>query len=93
MLRLRHTLLALGVLTPLATASPLRAEPPPAAGPSAGRAGDTVTQYAFDDDLVAGDGVSSVLEVLHVRKQSRSGSLVRARTSFVDCMLKSVEGL
>jgi hypothetical protein len=56
-------------------------------------ASDTVTQYAFDDQLVDGDDVNPTLEVLHVRKQRRGESLVRARSAFVDRVLKSIEDL
>jgi hypothetical protein len=96
MLRLRHTIGLVGWLAGvglLIDATPLRAEPPRAAQQTAGRANDTLTQYSFDDELVAGDDVSPTLEVLHVRKQKRGDSLVRARTAFVDRMLKSIEDL
>jgi hypothetical protein len=96
MLRLGHTLGVVGWLASTALlvhAAPLLAEPPRAAHQAAGRANDTLTQYTFDDELVAGDDVSPTLEVLHVRKQRRGDSLVRARTAFVDHMLKSIEDL
>jgi hypothetical protein len=96
MLRLGHTIGVVGWLAGTAVlvhTAPLRAEPPRASRQAGGRANDTLTQYTFDDELVAGDDVSPTLEVLHVRKQKRGNSLVRARTSFVDHMLKSIEDL
>jgi hypothetical protein len=96
MLRLGHTIGIVGWLAGtawLVDAAPLWAEPPHASKQDAGRANETLTQYTFDDELVNGDDVSPTLEVLHVRKQRRGDSLVRARTSFVDHMLKSIEDL
>jgi hypothetical protein len=96
MLRLGHTLGVVGWLAGcalLVDAAPLWAEPPNASQQAAGRANDTLTQYTFDDELVDGDDVSPTLEVLHVRKQRRGDSLVRARTSFVDHLQKSIEDL
>jgi hypothetical protein len=52
---------------------------------------DSVTEYGFDDELVAGVDRESSGEVLQVRKMKRGESLVRARTSFLDRLLKSVE--
>ena len=51
------------------------------------------TEYAFDDELVAGVDRGPSGEVLHTRRTKRGESLVRARSSFVDRLLKSVEQL
>ena len=80
----------MGAAVWLGSTAPAHADTPEDLGR---HAGDTVTQYAFDDQLVDGDDVSPTLEVLHVRKQRRGGSLVRARSAFVDRLLKSIEAL
>jgi len=54
---------------------------------------DSVTSYAFDDEIIHGDGLSPNGEVLQVLHKPSTGSLVRARISFVDQLLKSVESL
>jgi hypothetical protein len=54
---------------------------------------DEVTSYAFEDELVAGDTAGPSGDVLLVRHASGTGSLVRARVSFVDKLMKSVEAL
>jgi hypothetical protein len=96
MLRLGHTIglvFWLAGTAVLLGAAPLRAEPPRAAQQAEGHANDTLTQYVFDDELVAGDDVSPTLEVLHVHRLKRGDSLVRARTSLVDHLLKLIEDL
>ena len=52
-----------------------------------------LTEYTFDDDLVAGVDRDPAGEVLHTRRMKRGESLVRARSSFLDRMLQSVEQL
>ena len=68
-------------------------EPGASAQDGANASSESVTEYAFDDELVAGVDRAPTGEVLHVRKQKRGESLVRARSSFLDRMLKSVEDL
>jgi hypothetical protein len=82
---------ALGLVLLLGTLEPgeLQASEPKDAGASPSR--DEVTSYAFDDDLVAGDTSRPSGEVLLVRRKPGAQSLVRARVSFVDRLLKSVE--
>ena len=52
-----------------------------------------VTDYRFEDELVAGDLFKPDGEVLRVRPRPSSQSLVRAREHFYPEMLKSIEKL
>jgi hypothetical protein len=47
----------------------------------------------FDDELVAGDLLSSTLERLDVRSRGDRRSLIRAREHFIPEMMHSVEDL
>jgi hypothetical protein len=47
--------------------------------------------YHFDDDHMVGDTLGSPPPILKVPKKGRRIMLIRARTSFVAEMLKSVE--
>ncbi len=49
--------------------------------------------YHFDDDHVVGDTLGSPPPLLKVPKHPLKVQLIRARTSFVGEMLKSVEAL
>lgn len=68
------------------------AEPPP---PRAATNADiqNVVEYAFGDDQVLGDMVAPLGEVLTVRGKGQRQSLVRARGSFVDKLVRAVEAL
>ncbi len=48
---------------------------------------------AFDDDLLGAPGVDPNAPLLRVRAQAARATLIRARTSFVQEMLKSVEAI
>lgn len=62
--------------------------------PSPGRATqDNMAEYEFGDDQVWGELVSPLGEVLTVRRKRGKDSLVRARGSFVDNLLRTVEDL
>jgi len=95
MLRLVRTMgaAALSLTAMLGSPTATHAEPPRTPEDGRWSAADTVTNYAFDDHFVDGDDVNPTLEVLHVRKQHRGESLVRARSAFVDRLLKSIEDL
>jgi hypothetical protein len=54
---------------------------------------ENVTDYEFEDELVAGDLFNPNGEVLNVLPKKSSRSLIRAREHFVPEMLKSVERL
>jgi hypothetical protein len=84
---------SLGLTLLLAIIEPgaLQASSPTQAAAQSAR--DTVTNYEFDDDLIAGDTSAPSGEVLLVRRAKGTGSLVRARVSFVDQLMKSVESL
>lgn len=75
---------ALSIL--LASTHAARAEEP-------GQGPDAPTRYTFDDDKVLADTVGPMGEVMTVRKRPQRESLVRARDSFVDELLRSVEAL
>jgi hypothetical protein len=83
-----YILLALAPFTVALGAHPLpaRADEPP-------RARSETTTYAFEDELVQGGTVGPDGEVLHVRKRSERGSLIRVRTQYVAELLKSAETL
>jgi hypothetical protein len=61
--------------------------------PVAAEEPELVTEYAFDDTLVAGDGYRPGLEVLHARRRPGRESLIRVREHFVAELLKAVERL
>jgi hypothetical protein len=61
--------------------------------PAAAEDSELVTQYRFDDTLVAGDGYQPGHEVLHARRRPERESLIRVREHFVAELLKAVERL
>ena len=90
-----HTLASLSVCVSLALpASQSLAEPP---SQSRGTAQDkdkdihNVVEYEFTDDQVLGDLTSPLGEVLTVRGKRGKHSLVRARGSFIDKLVRAVE--
>lgn len=64
-----------------------------AAEPPAAKDADIydVVAYVFGDDQVLGDGVAPMGEILHVRRKPGKSSLVRARGSFVDKLVRTIE--
>jgi hypothetical protein len=52
-----------------------------------------VVEHAFDDDQVFGDLVAPLGEVLTVRGKHKKETLVRARRSFIDQLVRAVEDL
>ena len=54
---------------------------------------ESITDYKFEDELVAGDLFNPDGEVLNVLPKKHSRSLIQAREHFVPEMLKSVERL
>ena len=51
------------------------------------------TNYTFGDELVHGDLVAPLGEILQTRARAGRESLVRARSNFVPELLKSIEQL
>lgn len=49
--------------------------------------------FTFEDELVSGDLVSPVGEVLRTRPRGVRASLIEVRTSYVDELLRSIEDL
>ena len=74
---------ALAWLSVAAAATQAQAEPP----------SQDPVEYQFDDDKVSGDLVAPLGEVLSVRGKGDKQSLVRARRSFIDKLLRAVENL
>jgi hypothetical protein len=67
-----------------------RAEPPPSATATDRDVHNTVA-FQFEDDQVQGDLVAPLGEILTVRTKQPKQSLVRARGSFIDKLVRAVE--
>jgi hypothetical protein len=73
-------------------ATPTLAEPPTKATATNADISNVVA-YEFGDEQVSGDLVAPLGEVLTVRNKNNKHSLVRARGSFIDKLVRAVENL
>ena len=83
---MRFSAITIGFCLALPTAS-AAAEPPAASDADI----HNVVEYAFGDDQVQGDLVAPLGEILTVRTKRAKQSLIRARGSFVDKLVRTVE--